>query len=236
MARTSPETRATPAAAGILPPVGLRWGMVPGAILAAGRSSRMGRSKALLPFGRAHPVTFLHRVAESIQRAGIEDILVVGRGDDEPLIRSVERLSVRTRFIPNANHERGQLTSIVAAVNAVDRPGVRGLLIMPVDMPLVRVETFTRVLQTFAASSASIVRPAHRGRHGHPVIFDRSAFDALRRADPAIGAKSVLQSQSARVVNVEIDDGGVLTDIDGIEEYVAVFGGPPETFDPGVPS
>ena len=171
-----------------------------------------------------------------MQRAGIEDILVVGRGDDAELIRSVERLSVRTEFIPNVHHERGQLTSIVAAVNAVDHPGVRGLLIMPVDMPLVRVETFERLLRVFAASPSSIVRPVHRGRHGHPVIFDRSSFDALRRADPAVGAKSALQSQSARVLNVETDDQGVLTDIDSVEEYVAVFGGPPESFETSVTS
>ncbi|MGB2714119.1 MAG: nucleotidyltransferase family protein [Vicinamibacterales bacterium] len=210
--------------------------MVPGAVLAAGRSSRMGRSKALLPFGRAHPLTFLQRVAESMQRAGLEDILIVGRENDAELIRSVERLSVRTEFIPNVNHERGQLTSIVAAVNAVDHPGVRGLLIMPVDMPLVRAETFARLLQAFAASPTSIVRPVHCGRHGHPVIFDRSSFDPLRRADPAVGAKSVLQSQSDRVLNVEIDDEGVLADIDSVEEYVAVFGGPPESFETGMPS
>jgi molybdenum cofactor cytidylyltransferase len=210
--------------------------MVPGAVIAAGRSSRMGRSKALLPFGRSYPVTFLQQIAESLQQAGIEDILVIGRPDDEGLMRGVARLSGRTQFVPNVNHERGQLTSIVAAVNAVDHPGVRGLLVMPVDTPLVRVETFATLLQAFDASAGSIVRPVHRGRHGHPVIFDRSSFDPLRHADPAVGAKSVLHSHAARVVNVDVEDEGVLTDVDSIEQYVAVFGASPESFDRGVPS
>jgi molybdenum cofactor cytidylyltransferase len=209
--------------------------MVPGAILAAGLSTRMGRSKALLPFGRSHPVTFLQQTVESLQQAGLEDILVIGRPDDEPLIQGVEQLSVRTEFVPNPYYVEGQLTSIVAAVQAVDHPGVRGLLVLPVDMPLVRVATIETLLQAFSASPSSIVRPARRGRHGHPVIFDRSSFDALRRADPAIGAKSVVHDRARTVVNVEVEDEGVLTDIDTVDAYVAAFGATPESFEAGVP-
>src|SRR4030095_2528016 len=39
-----------------------RWPLVPGAVLAAGRSSRMGRSKALLPCSQAPGDTFLNRI------------------------------------------------------------------------------------------------------------------------------------------------------------------------------
>ena len=197
---------------------------------------RMGRPKPLLPFGRSYPVTFVQHIAESLRQAGLEDVLIVGRPDDEALAQTVERLPGRTRFVPNGNHAGGQLTSIVAAVNAVDLPGVRGLLLMPVDMPFVRVETITSVLAAFAASPGSIVRPQHAGRHGHPVIFDRASFDALRHADPGVGAKAVLHAHPARVVNVPVDDEGVLTDVDSLEHYVHAFGAAPESFEAGVRS
>lgn len=205
--------------------------MVPGAILAAGLSTRMGRSKALLPFGRSHPVTFLQQITESLQQAGIEDILVIGRPEDQALMRSVERLSARTQFVSNPHYALGQLTSVVAAIHAVDHPGVQGLLVLPVDMPLVRVPTIEALLEAYARSRSSIVRPARRGRHGHPVIFDRSSFEALRRADPATGAKSVVHDPARAVLNVEVEDDGVLTDIDSVDDYVAVFGAPPESFE-----
>jgi CTP:molybdopterin cytidylyltransferase MocA len=205
--------------------------MLPGAVIAAGRSSRMGRSKALLPLGCSYPVTFIQSVTESMQRAGVDDILVVGRPDDEQLRRTVERLSTRIEFIPNPHHERGQLTSIVAAVNAIDRPGVRGLMVIPVDLPLVRVETFEQLLHAAVSSPATIVRATCHGRHGHPVIFDRAYFDALRRADAAVGARQVLQAHSSRVLNIDVPDEGVLTDIDTVEEYRRVFGGSPESFE-----
>src|SRR5688500_12207824 len=131
--------------------------MVPGAVLAAGQSSRMGRPKALLRTGPAHADTFLDRVIASMREGGIGDVLVVGRPEDAPLIAAVSRQPHATRFVPNERHALGQLSSVLAAIGAVDRPGVRGLLVMPVDMPLVRPATFEAVLRVFASHPASIV-------------------------------------------------------------------------------
>lgn len=210
--------------------------MHPGAVIAAGRSSRMGRSKALLPFGRSYPVTFLRQISETMHHAGLDDILVVGRPDDEELRRAVERLPVRARYVPNPSHHRGQLSSIVAAINAIDHPGVRALTVMPVDIPLVRLETWVRLLEVSSINPTSIVRPACGGRHGHPVIFDRGSFEALRRADPAVGAKSVIQAHAARILNVDVEDEEVLNDIDSMEDYVRAFGGPPDSFETADPA
>jgi molybdenum cofactor cytidylyltransferase len=186
----------------------------------------MGRPKAFLPCGPAPADTFLRRIVRSLEAAGITDVLVVGRPDDEELSAEVGRLA-SARFLPNPEHARGQLTSIVAAVNAVDHPGVRGLLIIPVDMPLVMAESFAAVLRAFDAHPRAIVRAAFAGRHGHPVVFDRSSFDALRRADASVGAKAVLRENPSRVVDVEVPDSGTVTDIDSVEDYRAVFGALP---------
>jgi molybdenum cofactor cytidylyltransferase len=119
-------------------------------------------------------------------------------------------------------------------VNAIDHPGVVGLLVIPVDMPLVRPETFAAMLQTSAAHPRTIVRATHGGRHGHPVIFDRGSFDALRHADPSTGAKAVLWSMVDRLIDLEVPDAGVLTDVDTVEDYVAAFGRPPGATESGV--
>ena len=73
--------------------------------------------------------------------------------------------------------------------------------------------------------AAPIVRATHHGRHGHPVIFARAVFDELRHADPAAGAKSVLRAHEAAIVNVEVEDPGVVTDVDTPEDYARLFGG-----------
>jgi CTP:molybdopterin cytidylyltransferase MocA len=184
----------------------------------------MGRSKALLPCGPPNADTFVHRVISSMRAGGLDDVLVIGRPDDAELIAAVEQPGVAARFLANPDHDRGQLTSIVAGLNAVDHPGVSGLLVMPVDMPLVRPETFEQVLAAFAAHPASIVRAVCGGRHGHPVIFDRGSFRALRNADTAVGAKAVLLAHADRILDLEVDDEGVLRDVDSPQDYAAVFG------------
>lgn len=61
---------------------------------------------------------------------------------------------------------------------------------------------------------ALIVRPAREGQHGYPVLFDRVLFQELRQADPAGGARSVVQAHQADAVDVEVTDAGAFTDRD----------------------
>src|SRR5262245_1202789 len=101
--------------------------VVPGAILASGSSRRMGRSKALLPVGSNGPA-FVRQLADRLREGGITDVLIVGRPEDASLREEAGRLGDDVRFIENHRADDGQISSIVAAVNAVDHPGVQGLL------------------------------------------------------------------------------------------------------------
>jgi CTP:molybdopterin cytidylyltransferase MocA len=195
--------------------------MVPGVILAAGRSTRMGNAKPLLRVGEGGP-SFVQRLATSLLDGGAADALVVGRSDDEPLVREIRRcqdLGLPLRFVENPHADRGQLSSVLAGLNAADRPGVTAVLITPVDAPLVRPDTVALLIGASAAQRAPIVRATYRGRHGHPVIFAREVFEELRAADPALGARSVVQAHSADTLNLDVDDPGVLQDIDSPDDY-----------------
>ena len=202
--------------------------MLAAAVLAAGRSRRMGRPKALLPCAPGAQGTFLERIVAALQAAGLPGPLVVGRPEDRQLAGLVETIP-GARFVGNPDHARGQLTSILTALDAVNAPELQGLLVMPVDMPLVTADTFRMTLEAAVANPDRIIRACHDGRHGHPVVFDRGSFAALRAADPFIGAKSVLRARPERVLDLETPDAGVLRDLDTIEDYVAAFGGAPGT-------
>jgi CTP:molybdopterin cytidylyltransferase MocA len=204
--------------------------MIPGLILAAGRSSRMGRAKALLPYGRS---SFLAAVAAALSAGGITDLIVVVRSDDSDTAAAVTRIGAGLRAtrmccVPNADADSGQLSSVLAGLNATDAPGVEGLLIIPVDMPLVSAGTVARLLGTFRETRAPIVRPVHQGKHGHPVIFSRVLFDDLRLADPSTGARAVVHAHAGLIVDVEVNDPGVLSDVDTPEDYARLVGGFPE--------
>jgi molybdenum cofactor cytidylyltransferase len=199
--------------------------MIPGVILASGVSSRMGRSKALLSVGSNGP-SFVRHIATTLLEGGVSDVLVIGRPEDAALRSEVEQLGARVRFVENPNAAHGQLSSVVAGINAVDHPGTRAVVITPVDVPLVRAASVAAVIDAFVLLHAPIVRATSGGRHGHPVLFAHPLFGELRRADPAVGAKSVMRAHEAEIANVEVADPGVLTDVDSPEDYERLFGPP----------
>jgi CTP:molybdopterin cytidylyltransferase MocA len=190
--------------------------MIPAVILAAGRSERMRRSKALLPIGESGD-TFIARLISTFRSAESDDVIVVLRPDDVLLRTAVEYDAAR--IVENPDADRGQLSSVIAGLDAVDRPGVNAILVMPVDIPLVRVETIRAVKAAFLASAAPVARAVHEGRHGHPVIFARRVFDELRRADPHTGARAVVHAHAHDLLNVEVDDPGILRDVDTPDDY-----------------
>jgi molybdenum cofactor cytidylyltransferase len=189
--------------------------MVTGAVLASGRSSRMGRSKALLRLGPSGP-TFVQALVETLGAAGLRRVLVVGRPDDQPLRAQVE--AIGAVFVENAQADQGQLSSILAALDRVASAHA-GLLVTPVDLPLVTSDTLRRLCTAAARAPDRIVRPVFAGRHGHPVIFPRAVFPALRAADPHVGARAVVRAASPPPLDVAVGDSGVVDDVDTPADY-----------------
>lgn len=186
--------------------------MIPAVVLAAGMSSRMGRLKATLPLADGH--TFLSRIVGTFLEAGIDDVVVVVGHEAELVVSAFNRSGLPARFVRNPDFARGQLSSILVGLRAIDRPGVAAMLLTLVDVPLVTAGTVRAVLEQYRRARAPIVRPTSGARHGHPVLIDRSLFDALRGADPSTGAKAVVREHASAAGDIEIADEGAFTDFD----------------------
>ncbi|MDA1095568.1 MAG: nucleotidyltransferase family protein [Acidobacteria bacterium] len=197
--------------------------MIPGVILSGGASSRMGgRPKALLPTGRGDE-TFVGRIAATLRSGGVSDVVLVTGYHDDAISRCVSALPTPVRLVRNPKPEEGQLSSLLVALEAVDQPDVRAILVTLVDLPLLHVSTVRAVLEGYRGTGAPLVRPTRDGRHGHPVVFDRALFDELRRTDLALGAKPVVRAHAAEGVDVAVNDDGAFTDIDTPEDYERAF-------------
>ena len=199
---------------------------VPAMILTGGRSSRMGSPKALLPADARD--TFVSRLVRTLREAGVDEVVIVAAVDG-PIDAIRTALAVtrpEPRIVLNPDPSRGQLSSLLAGLQALDRPGVDALLVTLVDVPLVGVSTVRALLETYARTRAPIVRPLRTAdsAHGHPVLFDRSVFDALRGADLHAGAKPVVRARESEIENVPVDDRGAFLDIDTPSDYRRVFG------------
>jgi molybdenum cofactor cytidylyltransferase len=185
--------------------------MIPAIVLAAGRSSRMGRPKALLPLGGD---TFLTRIVRTLQGAGVDDVVVVLGHDADLIAASLDATDLQLRVVVNREYDRGQLSSLLAGLNVVDRPGVEAVLVTLVDVPLVSAATVRAVIERYRQTRAPVVRPTSGERHGHPLLLDRTLFDELRRADGVSGAKPVVRAHASEGGDVVVDDDGAFQDFD----------------------
>jgi len=177
----------------------------------------MGRPKGTLPLEEGD--TFVTRIVRTFTAAAIEDVVIVVGHDAPAIVEAFSRTDLSATFVENPDYERGQLSSLLAGLRVVDRPGVVATLVTLVDVPLVGAATVRAVVGRYLATHAPIVRPVRGGDHGHPVLIDRSLFDSLRHADPRLGAKEVVRAHVSSLGDVEVDDDGAFTDIDTPVEY-----------------
>jgi molybdenum cofactor cytidylyltransferase len=196
--------------------------VIPAIVLAAGRSSRMGRAKATLAAGGGH--TFLTRIVQTFLDAGVDDVIVVVGHDAEAIAGSFSESGLPARFVVNREYDKGQLSSLLAGLAVVDRPGVSAVLVTLVDVPLVSAATVRAVLDAYRRTRAPIVRPTSGDRHGHPLLIDRALFDALRAAELSAGAKPIVRAHASAAGDIAIDDEGAFTDIDTEEDYRQAIG------------
>jgi molybdenum cofactor cytidylyltransferase len=197
--------------------------MLAAIILAAGDSTRMGRPKALLPDPEGRP--FVARLVRTFAAAGVRDVIVVTGSLHAAIADALagDQPPIAPTLVNNPQPALGQVSSLWMGLDAAAQLGVEGLLMTLVDIPLVQASTIQKVIDAWTRSRAPIVRPAVGDRHGHPVLFDRAVFDALRHAPIAEGARAVVHANADRIVNVQVEDEGCLLDVDTPADYEAVI-------------
>ena len=186
------------------------------AVLAAGRSERMGNPKALLDF-RGRP--FVIAVLEALEALDFKHRLVV-LGPDAPRIRPL--LAPRScLLIENPDPDSGPIGSLRAALAALEPVRPTALLVWPVDIPHVRITTIERLIETHERLRAPVVVPVFGARRGHPVVWDASMFPELATSAAAgrDGARAILHSLGESVAHVAVDDPAVIDDIDTPQDY-----------------
>jgi len=197
--------------------------MLAAIILAAGESTRMGTPKALLADPDGRP--FVARIVRAFAAAHISDVVIVTGSQHAAILDAIaaDRPSITPIFVRNPQPSFGQVSSLWIGLDAAVKPDLEGVLVTPVDIPMVRPSTMRQVIETWERTHAPVVRPVVGERHGHPVLFDRAVFDALRHAPLTEGARAVVRAHGDRLVNVPVDDEGCLVDVDTPADYEAIL-------------
>jgi CTP:molybdopterin cytidylyltransferase MocA len=116
----------------------------------------MGRLKANLPVGRGSSDTFLTLIVRTLLDAGIDDVVIVLGHEMDAVLRNFAESGLPARVVENADYASGQLSSLVAGLRVVDRPGVVATLVTLVDIPFVSVATVRAVLERYRRTHSPI--------------------------------------------------------------------------------
>jgi CTP:molybdopterin cytidylyltransferase MocA len=182
-------------------------------ILAAGASRRMGTPKALLDY---RGQTFASRLAGLFQPACDRVIFVLGYHAEA--IRKA--LPPGVTAIVNPNPEAGQLSSLQCGLRAIG-PVIDAVFFMPVDLPAIDGATVEALRSAFRPGVDAVV-PQHQGRHGHPALIGAHLIAAFLALPPHATARDVMHAHAKATLYVDVEDSGILRDVDDPAAYAAL--------------
>ncbi len=123
----------------------------------------------------------------------------------------------------NPRWAEGQLTSIQAGVHSLP-PGTDGMLLCPVDHPLITAALVNELISNFYSSGKSIVVPFYVQRRGHPVIFSSKLYPELLAAPLDQGARAVVWAHAGDVLEVPTGEEGVVLNLNDPETLREALG------------
>jgi molybdenum cofactor cytidylyltransferase len=178
----------------------------------------MGSPKALLDY---RGETFLNRLVRVLGNECNPVIAVLGY--DADAIRA--KAGGKVQFVVNPDPERGQLSSLQTGLAAVP-PDVEGFLFTPVDSPAVRETTLKQLVVGFQNKKAQtqFVVPRYEGQRGHPVFAAPSLLVEFLALPLTAQAKDVVHAYVPHTEYVDVDDPGILADIDDKAAYEQLVG------------
>lgn len=197
---------------------GLASTEVVGILLAAGRGVRFGGAKLLarLPPPAMPDPQLPGAGGECVGAVACRHLLLalprvvaVVRPDDAALAAALG--AAGARIVRCANADDGMGASLACAVG--ETRDAHGWVVALADMPWIRPETIVRVAAA-VRSGAQVAAPFHDGRRGHPVGFSVACRDGLLALTGDEGAKSVVAAHRDTLMRIDVDDAGILRDID----------------------
>lgn len=190
-------------------------GRVAAIVLAAGRSTRMGRSKQTLPWG---DTTMIGEVVRRLQASRVAEIVVVTGAEKESVEAALAAAPVRFAF--NPDFETSEMArSLQVGLRSLPLSGNSlAALVVLADQPRLDPGVAQAVIQRWRETQAPVVAPIYQGQRGHPLLFDRSTWPDLFALPAEANPRDFLRA-AGRIELVEAVTDAILRDIDTPDDY-----------------
>ena len=188
-------------------------------VLAAGRSTRMGRNKLMADL---EGTPLLVRAVDAALASRARPVIVV-TGHESDKTRAA-LLGRAVSIVHNPDYEKGLSTSLRRGIGALPAEADAALVCLG-DMPKVSAAMLDRLIQAFnPVEGRAICVPTWNGKRGNPVLWGRQFFPEMAALTGDVGAKHLMADHPELVVEVPAEDDGVLADVDTPEALAALTG------------
>lgn len=181
-----------------------------GLVLAAGRSTRMGRDNKLLMEIDGKPMV---EHAVDAMLASKADHVIVVTGHEADAIRSALQ-GKKVTFKHNPGFAAGLSTSLATGLDDL-LEDTSGVIIGLGDMPRIRPADINRLIAAFNPDEGrAICVPTVRGKRGNPVLFSVGFLPEMLDIEGDVGARHLIGAHNEQVCEVDMADDAALIDVD----------------------
>lgn len=192
--------------------------MISAVIAAAGKSSRMGPPKQLLPWGGS---TVLGTVVSNLDSAGVEPVVCVLGRESERIGESLRHS--RAHLVENLEFATTEMVCSyqlgVTYLLETQSPSILGTLLSLGDQPQISAQMLGQILKQISQTPDHIVIPSHNMRRGHPFYMPRALWTDILALAPDETLRQVLHMNNESISYANLESDEILWDMDTPEEY-----------------
>ena len=182
--------------------------MISSILLAAGQSKRMSGENKLIKSVKGIPL--IKCALNNILKSHVNEIIIVLGYQNETIEKLIDKTS-RIKFVFNSNFESGMASSIIKGIKKLSKK-TDSFFISLGDMPSINYDTYNQLIKCNKNKKAIV--PMFKGQQGNPVLFPKSFEEKLLSIQGDSGAKKILEINKKEVLNLEINDPGIIRDLD----------------------
>lgn len=199
--------------------------MICAIVLAAGRSSRMGLQKLLLPFAGKTVIT---HIVDQLLASIIDKVYVVVGHEPDRIARHLASRPVGV--VTNPDYEAGMLSSVRCGFKALSSD-CNAVLVALGDQPGITSKLVDDMVRSFNKTDKGILVPLHDGTRGHPILVAKHYQTEILTQYDDIGLRGLLHAHPDDIFELSASTSSVLFDMDYPEDYLRELSQLPDSTD-----
>ncbi len=193
---------------------------IAGILLAAGASTRMGKTKQLLPLGEK---TLIERVLVEALNSELDKVVLVLGYQAVEIKKIINPVSPQPKLsiIENRQFKQGISSSIIAGLSEIENTHDHVMILLG-DMPFIHRDLIDLLLRRYLQSGLPIGAIKGKERPVHPMIFSRELYPELLILQGDVGARALFTKYRDQVCLIEPEGPYDGRDIDTPEDYAGI--------------